>query len=111
MEELGLNDVLTAEEVADYLKVPVKDIHLFCRQGRLRYCQITPRKRRFTREMVLDFVKSNIGGNIPVIKTVPDESETVRPRRIASTRKGGITKKSDSGTSVRAQLIQEMRSW
>lgn len=61
--------------------------------------------------MVRDFVESNTEGDNPLVRKVPEDVESDSLRRIPSIRKGGITKKSGSGASERAQLIKEMRSW
>lgn len=100
-----MNTLLTTEEVAAYLKIDIREVNFLCRQGRLQCIQISPRKRRFSSDMLDDFVaKNTLSTDSPV--TVDTENY----RRLPSNRKGG-SKKSGSGVSVRTQLLEEMRSW
>jgi excisionase family DNA binding protein len=94
-----VQSLLKPNEVAALLSISVKAVHALCRERKLNYIQINGKERRFTEEMVQDFIAS---------RTVEQKRFDKKPAKSLpfSPKKGGKS----SGVS-RAQLREEMRSW
>lgn len=99
-----MEPLLTPEQVADLLGVRVKTLHRFVREGKIACVQVSARDRKFTEEQIKQFVRSR---TIEPPKSI-DNSEADRIPFRPKPFKGG---EELSGGSVRAQLMEEMRSW
>jgi hypothetical protein len=88
-----------SKEVAAILKVAVKSVHKFVREGKLACVQITARERRFTPEQVQEYIRSQSTS----VRVDKKAASTVS----SSPRKGGAKSIGVSGTDLR----KEMRSW
>jgi excisionase family DNA binding protein len=95
-----MQDLLTADDVAQMLGLTTKNVHQLVRTGELGHVQITPRKRRFTREQVDQFIQNrSVPTPTPVDKTPRDSLPCTRREVTKSVR--------DSGTSL-AQEIRDL---
>ncbi len=103
-----MDTLLTPQQAAEKLSIPVKSVHELCRRRLLGYVRVDDRgTRRFTVEQLERYV---------ALRSVDPAQDPIdkRPQRRlpspATITKGG-DKEESSGVSARAQLRQEMRKW
>lgn len=99
-----MDALLTAQQVADSLKVQARTVHRLVREGKIACVQLSPRERRFLPEQIEAFVRSRI---IPTPKPI-DKSTPPRVLSPPKIQKGGDEVIEGS---TRALLRKEMRSW
>jgi excisionase family DNA binding protein len=99
-----MEPLLTPEQAADILGIRVKTVHEFVRDGKLACVQVSARNRKFTEEQIQAFIRSR---TIEPPKSI-DNSDADRLPFRPKPFKGG---EGLPGVSVRAQLLEEMRSW
>ena len=119
----------TVEEVASRLRVSPRRIHALVRSGQLACVQVTPRTRIFTEEQIAAFEQARTLSALPTpipapapkivdnhvsrvapSKTAPSNMRATRERR-AERHEAVPGAKSNMGSSNRAQILEEMRSW
>jgi excisionase family DNA binding protein len=57
-EIIGIPKLLTAKDVGKILGISAKAVNKLAREGRLGHVKITARERRFTKELVEEFVRA-----------------------------------------------------
>lgn len=67
------DQVYTVEEVAEILKITRKGVYDLMRAGKLRYFSVGIRRRRVSRESLLEFMRNEGLGNNHKAKYNPDE--------------------------------------
>jgi excisionase family DNA binding protein len=67
------DQVYTVEEVAEYLKITRKGVYDLMRAGKLRYFNVGIRRRRVSREALMEFVRNEGLGNSHKPKYNPNE--------------------------------------
>jgi hypothetical protein len=98
-----MDALLTIEAVAGILGLTPRRVHGLVRERKLACVQISPRDRRFLPEQLEAYIRSRI-------LEPPKPVDRPRAGRVAFPPRGGDKSKL-SGDSVRAQLLEEMRSW
>jgi len=88
--------LLTVAAVASILGVSPKTVHKLVRDGKLPCVQVTTRERRFTREQVQEYIRSQ-STSIRIDKRDP------RPVKSPS-KKGGAKSTGVSGTDLRKEI-------
>lgn len=53
-----MNPLLTPEEVAEILKISPRTVNELCNRKKLRFIQVDGKHRRFTEEMVQEFIQA-----------------------------------------------------
>jgi excisionase family DNA binding protein len=100
--KIGIQRLLSPEDVAEILGISVKTVNKLAREGKLGCVQVTHRERRFTEEQVRAYIDAQ--------SRRPEEVriDTPRTRRVSSEpKKGGKRSFGDMRTSLR----QEMSQW
>jgi len=95
-----LTPLLTPENVAAFLGIPVKGVHALCRGGKLDFIRVNGKERRFTQEMVERYIHDQTVRNMKPVDKNNKQTLPCPP-------KGGAK----SSGVIRAQLKEEMRSW
>jgi DNA-binding transcriptional MerR regulator len=119
----------SAEEVAARLRVSPRRIHALVRSGQLACVQVTPRTRIFTEDQIASFERARTVSAFPTPipatapKIVDNRASRVAPSRATPSNKRATRErraerheavsgvKSNKGSSNRAQILEEMRSW
>ena len=98
-----MENILTTEQVAEYLGVRKSDIHRYVRQGKLDCVQLSFKKRRFTESQLNEFIQRQSTSKPKPI----DSSRRVRLTSHPRNKEGG---EKSTGASARA-IRKEIRSW
>jgi hypothetical protein len=96
--ETNLNKLLTVQEAADILRLSAKRVHELVRLGLLGCVQVTARERRFTGQLIQDYIDS---------KTIIPPKSIDKKRVPKLPLPKGLTKI----TGGKRALLEEMRSW
>jgi excisionase family DNA binding protein len=51
-----MEEVFTTKEAADFLRLSVRELQKLCKQRRISFCQVSRRKRHFTKEQLEDYL-------------------------------------------------------
>lgn len=98
-----MEDILTTEQVAEYLGLRKSVIHRYVRQGKLDCVQLSFKERRFTESHVKEFIqRQTISKSKPI-----DSSRSGRLSSHPIKKEGGEKSTGDSARAIR----KEMRSW
>jgi excisionase family DNA binding protein len=103
-------ELLTMEEAANLLKVPVWQLRRWCQERRIAFVQASPRRRLFTREQLEKFIEAaTVEARNPRIDKRPSEI-------LPFPRKGGEKRLESSGekgkglSTIRKELTELCQS-
>jgi excisionase family DNA binding protein len=94
-----LDELLTVDQAAAWLKLRPKRVNELVREGKLPCVQLTARERRFTAEQLREFIASR---TLTPPRRVDSPARTLLP---------SLQKEQKSQRGDRAQLREEMRRW
>lgn len=102
----GLHEspLLTAEEAAAYLRIPLKLLHRLVRQKRITCLEYSKKNRRFKTEWLDEFINRNH------TSPLPKSLDSKPPQGLTSLPKGGNAEISDRAQTFK-KLREETRSW
>jgi len=96
--------LLTPDDAAAFLRIPVKGVHALCRAGKLDFIRVNGKERRFTNDMLERYVQvQTVSRKKPV--------DTKEPKEVILTPKTQQRGGNKSFGSTRTDLLEEMRSW
>ncbi len=73
--------LLNPREVAEILGISPRTIHQLCREGKLGYCQVDAKHRRFTQEHVEEYIGSvSVDVSSPTKKSASVPAVTPKPQ-------------------------------
>jgi excisionase family DNA binding protein len=98
-----MENILTTEQVAEYLGLRKSVIHRYVRQGKLDCVQLSFKERRFTESHLKEFIQRQTISKVKPIDRPRPERLSSRPRK----KEGGEKSTGDSARAIR----KEMRSW
>jgi excisionase family DNA binding protein len=78
-----MEELLTPQEAARFLKISVRDLRRLCQQRKISYCQISARRRHFTKSQLQDYLGRV---TVPARERMVDRRDAVS---LPSPRKGG----------------------
>jgi len=98
-----MENILTAEQVAEYLGLRKSVIHRYVRLGKLDCVQLSFKERRFTESHVKEFIQRQTTSKPRPIDSSPPGRLSSHPRK----QEGGEKSTGDSARAIR----KEIRSW
>jgi excisionase family DNA binding protein len=129
-QESPIPTILRPQQVAEILQISTKTVHALCRAGRLSYFWINAKERRFTADDVHAYLRACHveSSTVPAgragraraqnrrFDTTPAQNlDTLSENPLPSVSKGGerqVRRKANHrGTTDRARLKEEFRSW
>jgi excisionase family DNA binding protein len=94
--------LLNPREVAEILGISERTVHQLCREGKLGYCQVDAKHRRFTQEHVEAYVGSvSVSVSSSTKKSVPAMAVSPKPQ----------PRNEIPTADERAALRKEMKAW
>jgi excisionase family DNA binding protein len=96
-----MNALLTPDQTAELLGISLRDLNALCRNGEIRFVRVTPRKRRFRRVDIEEYIERKL---TPRKLDTPAPRYTFIPRKL--TEEDKLTAKEH-----KKRLREEMRSW
>jgi excisionase family DNA binding protein len=106
-----VEELLTVSAVADELNVKPRAVNDWMRGGELAYIKLSRTDRRFTRQMLQEFLEARTRNVKGPRETLLDNSES--PRLLSDPKSNARSRGGDRAAEdlSRAQLQEEMRSW
>ena len=108
----NLPDLLTLEEVAEYLGVKPRYMRNLISKGELKYVRVGAKNVRITREAVMDFIEKN---TVAPPKKVIDETKysglksAIKRNRSLKSKDEMVTKKGDHSDGLAEELRDSWR--
>jgi excisionase family DNA binding protein len=98
-----MENILTPEQVAEYLGVRKSAVYRYVRQGKLDCVQLSFKERRFTEAHVKEFIQKQTISRPNLV----DNPSALRLPSHPNKKEGGEKSTGDSARAIR----KEMRSW
>ena len=92
-------ELFTSQEAAQRLKISVRHLHSLCRNQEIEFISLGRKDRRFTKEMIEQYVVSRI-----VSRPAPQRVDRSASRRLPFTPKGGGGGKTEELGNLRKEI-------